>query len=58
MKESFHHDLIALLVSFDACLRPSDVIVSVAASSVICCYGTLKPCEIAKNSAENMGGGL
>ncbi len=47
-----HHILLALLASFDAILKPADAIVPVAASSA------LKPCEIAKNGAEDIGDDL
>ncbi len=53
-----HHIVLALLVSLDAGLKFAGAIVFVAASSVIRCHGALKPCEIAKNGAEDIGDDL
>lgn len=47
-----HQILLALLVSFDAILKPADAIFFVAASSA------LKPCQIAKIGAEDIGNDL
>ena len=53
-----HHIVLALLVSFYVGSKPADAIVPVAASSIIRCQRALKPCQIAKEGAENIGDDL